>query len=143
VCLSLSLYCLVVCFLSILLYICLVTSWYRLPFTYIMSSVGRFSRSQILHNLYMIHVLCSPLAVLLIVISKKVFGSFFPFGRSKYEILLPFINLRYIGDLRWFWLPCLGSLVILLPNTFKLFGFPIFRFWAYLIKVIPETRRGH
>jgi hypothetical protein len=25
----------------------------------------------------------------------------------------------------------------------KLFGFPIFRFWAYLIKIIPETRRAH
>jgi hypothetical protein len=24
---------------------------------------------------------------------------------------------------------------------FKLYGFPIFRFWAYLMKVIPETRR--
>jgi hypothetical protein len=26
------------------------------------------------------------------------------------------------------------------PNTFKLIGFPIFRLWAYLMKVIPETR---
>ena len=26
---------------------------------------------------------------------------------------------------------------------FKLFGFLIFRFWAYLMKVIPETRRAH
>ena len=25
----------------------------------------------------------------------------------------------------------------------KLFGFPICRFWAYLMKVIPETRRAH
>jgi hypothetical protein len=36
-----------------------------------------------------------------------------------------------------FWL---GPLVLLLPNTFKLFGFPIFRFCAYLMKIIPETR---
>jgi len=28
-------------------------------------------------------------------------------------------------------------------KTFKLFGFPIFRFWAYLMKVIPETHRAH
>ena len=26
-------------------------------------------------------------------------------------------------------------------NTFKLFGFPMFRYWAYLMKVIPEKRR--
>ena len=25
----------------------------------------------------------------------------------------------------------------------KLFGFPTFRFWAYLMKVIPEARRVH
>jgi hypothetical protein len=24
-----------------------------------------------------------------------------------------------------------------------LFGFPIFRFWPYLMKVIPETRCAH
>ena len=29
---------------------------------------------------------------------------------------------------------------LLLTNTFKLFGFPIFRYWAYLMKVIPEKR---
>ena len=23
-----------------------------------------------------------------------------------------------------------------------LFGFPIFRFWAYLMKIIPQMRRG-
>ena len=28
-------------------------------------------------------------------------------------------------------------------QNFKLFGFPIFRFWAYLMKVIPEMRRAH
>jgi len=30
-----------------------------------------------------------------------------------------------------------------IKQNFKLFGFPIFRFWAYLTKVISETRRGH
>jgi len=29
----------------------------------------------------------------------------------------------------------------LLPKRFKLFGFPAFRLWAYLMKVIPDTRR--
>jgi len=27
----------------------------------------------------------------------------------------------------------LGSLVLLFPDTFELFGLPIFRFWAYLV----------
>jgi hypothetical protein len=38
----------------------------------------------------------------------------------------------------------LHSLTILFrpPNTFKLFGFQIFRYWAYLMKVIPEMRVG-
>ena len=26
-------------------------------------------------------------------------------------------------------------------NVFKLFGFPIFPFWTYLMKIIPETRQ--
>jgi hypothetical protein len=34
----------------------------------------------------------------------------------------------------------LGPLVLLLPK-FKLFCFPIFRFWAYLMKLISETRK--
>jgi hypothetical protein len=29
------------------------------------------------------------------------------------------------------------------PQNFKSFGFPIFRFWAYTMKVIPEARRTH
>jgi hypothetical protein len=33
-------------------------------------------------------------------------------------------------------------MVLLLPNSFILFGFPIFRFWTYPMKVIPETRRA-
>ena len=28
-------------------------------------------------------------------------------------------------------------------HNLKLFGYPIFRFWSYLMKVIPETRRAH
>ena len=35
-----------------------------------------------------------------------------------------------------FWLSCLGPLVLLLPNILKLFDFPIFRFWVYLVKII-------
>jgi hypothetical protein len=48
-----------------------------------------------------------------------------------------------IGDHSWCWLSCWGLLVYLLPTTFKLFSFPIFWLWAYLMKVIPETRRAH
>ena len=47
-----------------------------------------------------------------------------------------------IGDLSRFWLSCFGTLVLLLI-TLKLFGFSIFRFWAYLMKVVPETCRAH
>jgi hypothetical protein len=34
------------------------------------------------------------------------------------------------------------GLVFLLPNNFKLFNFPIFWFWASLMKVIPEKVRN-
>jgi len=34
-------------------------------------------------------------------------------------------------------------LVLLLPNTFKLFGFSIFRFRAYWLKVIPVMFHAH
>jgi len=37
----------------------------------------------------------------------------------------------------------LGPLILLLPNTFKLLGFTIFRFWWYPMKVILERRRAH
>jgi hypothetical protein len=47
---------------------------------------------------------------------------------------------RLIGDLR---LSCLDPFVILLPRGFKLFGFPTFRLWAYLVKVIPDKRRTY
>ena len=42
-----------------------------------------------------------------------------------------------------FLLSCIGPLVLLLPNAIKLFGFPIFLYWAYLMKVIPETHRAY
>ena len=45
---------------------------------------------------------------------------------------LQFLN-NVIGDHSQFWLSCLSL------NAFNLFGFPLFRFWAYLLKVIPET----
>jgi hypothetical protein len=35
-------------------------------------------------------------------------------------------------------LSCLGFYC---SQNFKLFGFPIFRFWAYFLMMIPETRR--
>jgi len=47
-----------------------------------------------------------------------------------------------MGCLGQFWLSCLGPLVLLVPNTFKLFGFSKFRCWAYLVKIIPEKRRA-
>lgn len=37
-------------------------------------------------------------------------------------------------DLHRLWLSCWIRLVFLLPKTFKLFGFPIFWLWAYLMK---------
>jgi hypothetical protein len=37
----------------------------------------------------------------------------------------------------------LGPLVYLLRNFLILFGFPDFRLWEYLMKVIPETRHAH
>jgi hypothetical protein len=40
-----------------------------------------------------------------------------------------------------FWLSYLGNLAILPQTIFKLFGFPTFRFWIYLVNVFPETRR--
>ena len=36
------------------------------------------------------------------------------------------------------WISCLDPLILLLPKFLKLFGFPIFQLWMYLLKVIPE-----
>ena len=46
------------------------------------------------------------------------------------------------GDLSRFWLCCLGPLVFFAPENFKLFSFPIFRFWVYwlVVRFIPATR---
>jgi len=56
-------------------------------------------------------------------------------------------NLRF-SSLRHIW-PWSNLAILFLPiglmlsNTFKLFGFPIFWYWPYLMKVISETRRAH
>jgi len=42
------------------------------------------------------------------------------------------VILAGFGDPVWaLWFYC--------TQSFKLFGFPIFRFWAYLMKVIPKN----
>jgi hypothetical protein len=45
-----------------------------------------------------------------------------------------------IGHFSRMWITCW---FVLLPETFKLFGFQIFKLRAYLMKVIPETCRAH
>jgi len=59
---------------------------------------------------------------------------------SRQELAKLLINKTRVLLLLRFWLSCLGPLIVLLPNTFILFGFPIFRSWAFLVKVIPEMR---
>ena len=53
------------------------------------------------------------------------------------------LSLRH----RWPWPILVGYLVqahwFYCSQKLKLFGFQIFRFWAYPMKVIPETRRAH
>ena len=67
---------------------------------------------------------------------------------SKTIIIVIIIKLR-ISSLRSGWpSPILdimlsNVLVFLLPKTFKLFGFPIFWLWVYLMKIILEKRRAH
>jgi hypothetical protein len=34
-------------------------------------------------------------------------------------------------------------MIVLFPQSNELFSFPMFLLWAYLMKVIPETRRAH
>ena len=56
----------------------------------------------------------------------------------KTKVLLPqayvtFDDFGYHVKVLWFY--C--------SQNFKLFGFPIFQIWAYLMKVVPETRRAH
>ena len=40
-------------------------------------------------------------------------------------------------------LSCFTPFCFNAPNQLKLFGFPIIRMWAYMMKVIRETRRAH
>jgi hypothetical protein len=61
----------------------------------------------------------------------------YPFGIANL-----YFSITYpsdIGDLGRFWLSCLVPLVLLLPNILVI-DFPIFPYWPYLMKVIPETR---
>lgn len=48
-----------------------------------------------------------------------------------------------IGDLSWFWLFCSGPVVSLLPSTFNIFGFSVFRFLVCLMKDIPKRVTCH
>jgi hypothetical protein len=48
-----------------------------------------------------------------------------------------------IGDISRISLSCLYPFVFLLTRTFKLFGFQILWFWAYLVMFMPEARRVH
>ena len=41
-----------------------------------------------------------------------------------------------------FWSPTLAILVRPFANTFKLSEFQVIRYWAYLMTIIPETRRA-
>ena len=54
-----------------------------------------------------------------------------------------FSNGRILRMLEILWQSRLGSLSNLLSNLLKSLGFPTFWLWAYLMKVIPETRRLH
>ena len=47
-------------------------------------------------------------------------------------------NILRFSSIRHSRLWLLGPLVLLLPKTLTLFSFPIYRRWAYIMKVIPE-----
>jgi len=52
------------------------------------------------------------------------------------------LSSSYMGNPRRFWLSCFRSFWFYCSQDLKnILGFPIFRFWAYLMKVIPETHR--
>jgi hypothetical protein len=57
-----------------------------------------------------------------------------------FVILWVVYTCQSMFDSSRFWRSCLGTLVYLLRKRFKLFAFPNFQLWAYLMKVIPETR---
>ena len=57
---------------------------------------------------------------------------------NKTKVLLPpaYVTIADFGyPVQALWLYC--------SPKFNLFCFPIFRFWAYPMKVIPKTRRAH
>jgi hypothetical protein len=60
-----------------------------------------------------------------------------------YNVIIIETKALCIGDLSRYWLSCLGPLVLLLPNNFTLCSYQLFRFWAYLMKIILGTRRVH
>ena len=49
------------------------------------------------------------------------------------------VLLKHLEISLWFLAILFRPFGLLIPKTFKLFGFTIFRFWAYLMKVIPVT----
>jgi hypothetical protein len=53
-------------------------------------------------------------------------------SRLKYSLCI--MGDVYMDEMSQFRLSCVGPLVYLLPKTFKLFCFPIFWLWAYLMK---------
>jgi hypothetical protein len=64
-------------------------------------------------------------------------------GNGWYRINRLRRDWRYqMGNQEELKLSCL-SLRVYCSQNFKLFGFSIFWFWAYLMKVLPERRRAH
>ena len=76
-------------------------------------------------NKYVDELLCSALAI-----------------RFAFEIFVCRKSLKIPkGQCRvWMYVRRFSSV---LSSNFKLFDFPIFQFWAYLMEVIPETRRAY
>ena len=68
---------------------------------------------------------------------------------SAFHIINIVHDLQYILNKRNNFIKSVNNLSILkysfplLSNTFKLFGFPIFRFEHYMMMVIQEMRRAH
>jgi magnesium-transporting ATPase (P-type) len=58
-------------------------------------------------------------------------------------LMLTINKCKLLGHINLLWLSCLGTLIVLIPQTFKLFGIPIIWPWAYLKKFIPETCCAH
>jgi hypothetical protein len=66
---------------------------------------------------------------------------------EKWAFVFHVINIglspSIVVNRNWIWLSYFNPLVFLLPKTFKLFVFPIFLLWVYLIKVIQEPCCAH